>query len=73
MLKYLLSFLAPSDKPFCLLVTCSAVSSAQRRETGQEMQEEKETSVFLEEVVSGSGNMVRKGRDMMAHTAWPGR
>ena len=37
------------------------------------MQEEKEKIVFLEEVVSGSGNMVRKGRDMIAHRTWPGR
>ena len=64
-LKCLLSFLAPSDKPFCLLLTCSAVSSAERREIGQEMQEEKETSVFIEEVGNSSGNLVRKGRQIM--------
>ena len=56
MLKCLLSFLAP-DKPFCLFVTRSAVSSAERRETVQEMQEEK--IVFSEESVIGSGKMVR--------------
>ena len=44
------------------------------------MQDEKETMVCLEEVVNGSGNMVRKDREiilvtitgMRGHMTWPG-
>ena len=64
MLKCMLSFLA-SDKPFYLfLISLDQPFLQHREETVQKMQEEKQKIVFLEEVVSGSGEMVRSQREL---------